>query len=127
MKYIVAVLAGLLTVALTQTVSANPSNVGDSVLMTQPTANKAAAKPQYLVSTPSVAVSAPLMDASQAQTKIDSPIVAEPAPAPVPESAQYVQPRRSHHRPKKKQSFFDKVMEMERKKNAWLKRTFLGQ
>jgi hypothetical protein len=38
------------------------------------------------------------------------------------------QPRRMYYRspPRKKQSFFDKLMEVERRKNAWLKKTFLG-
>ena len=31
------------------------------------------------------------------------------------------------HAPRKKQNFFDKLMDLERRKNAWLKRTFLGR
>ncbi|QDT13869.1 hypothetical protein [Planctomycetes bacterium K23_9] len=32
-----------------------------------------------------------------------------------------------HRRPAKKQNVFGKLLEMERKKNAWLKKTFLGK
>ncbi|MCF7962896.1 MAG: hypothetical protein K9M08_19325 [Pirellula sp.] len=38
------------------------------------------------------------------------PVVDSPAPAPV-----------------KSQSFFGRIMELERRKNAWLRRTFLGR
>ena len=56
---------------------------------------------------------------------------AEPAAAGYPEPAQYDAPvvnQRYHAAPRRKQSggIFSELMELERRKNAWLKRTFLG-
>ena len=69
---------------------------------------------------------APALDASSEPAAIAPPI----QPGTVRQAAPVVE---HHHAPRyyrpvqKKQSVLDKLMELERKKNAWLRRTFLGR
>ncbi|MEM0925505.1 MAG: hypothetical protein AAGJ83_05665 [Planctomycetota bacterium] len=84
----------------------------------------------------------PSLNAMRPRSVIAMPVISQhdaslPEPTPQPimtrgESQQTMSPtpnRSSMRSPraKKKQTVFEKLMEMERKKNAWLKRKFLGK
>ncbi|MCO8121752.1 hypothetical protein NHH03_08390 [Stieleria sp. TO1_6] len=79
------------------------------------------------VAVPDETTSAPMIDATQPAPVVAPPITAESV---ADDSAvvvhQHSAPVRYYRAPKK-QNLFEKLMDMERKKNAWLKRTFLGQ
>ncbi|MEM6469063.1 MAG: hypothetical protein AAF802_05795 [Planctomycetota bacterium] len=97
---------------------------------------------------PDASSSAPSLDSTQPRNGVAPPVISQhdasipdPQPQPLPGSAEakpMSNPQAGHVRPapqgqvryvrvKKKQTMFQKLMEMERKKNAWLKRTFLGK
>ncbi|MFM7056268.1 MAG: hypothetical protein ACKO2P_05025 [Planctomycetota bacterium] len=63
-------------------------------------------------------------DEQKAAAQAPAPVVTAPAQAAPTVPAQHVY--RVYHRPVKK-TFFQQVMELERRKNAWLMRTFLGR
>ena len=81
---------------------------------------------------PDASIMAPTIDGSTAPAMIAPPVVAHPSGG-APESPAVAAPVHRHrghvhyHKVKKKQNFFQKLMEAERKKNAWLRRTFLGK
>ncbi|MEO1616536.1 MAG: hypothetical protein AAFV88_11840 [Planctomycetota bacterium] len=113
------------------------------------TTESATEKPMAPV--PDVSNSAPSLNAMQTRTGIAPPVVSqhdpnapEPPAQPIPGQPQakqvqghshvghvhqhgHMQSGARYYRVKKKQNVFQKLMEMERKKNAWLKRTFLGK
>ena len=141
MKHIAYSLAAFALAALGTTAMAAPFDFGNSILTgtadasTGPASSASAtdriapaAKPMrgHPVSAPVVA--APKLDGTAPAVEVAPPI---PAGTVVyPESTVVQQHHHSmhhHHHPPKKQNMFDKLMELERKKNAWLKRTFLGR
>ena len=81
---------------------------------------------------PDASTMSPAIDGSTAPAMIEPPVVAHPAGgapalAPVAVPAHQHHGHVHYHKVKKKQNFFQKLMEMERKKNAWLRKTFLGK
>jgi len=124
------VFAGFSAVAV-----AGPFDAGESVLQAPAAeASKAARMPPAPGSDAArsdAAVAAPKMNPQLAAPEIDAPIT----DGVVVQASEQADPHVYHHqdcphcqrrRQAKKESFFDKLMDMERKKNAWLKRTFLG-
>ena len=71
---------------------------------------------------------APKLDATQPDAPIEAPIVdsrARAAPQSIQPDHQIKQSNRPHQ--PKKPSILVRIREFERRKNAWLKRTFLGR
>jgi hypothetical protein len=153
MKHIAATLATVLAVGLSGIAEAKPfdhdsSNqthpqltsllVSDQATAVEEVTDRmppAPGRAEKLVDAPPVPMpdatnTAPLMDATQPMPTIAPPIVdptvTEQPAATVQRSSQV---QHHYHRPRaeKKQNVFEKLMEMERKKNAWLKRRFFGK
>ncbi|MFM8475861.1 MAG: hypothetical protein ACKOEO_08690 [Planctomycetaceae bacterium] len=65
-------------------------------------------------------------DEQQAAAPAPAPVDTAPVAAPTVPAAPVRHVHRTSRRPAP-QSFFQRVMELERRKNAWLMRTFLGR
>jgi len=137
MKHIATTLAAIALASFSGFAVAAPFDRGDSILISQvvddlatPPAPAAAEIKPPGAAIPEVAATAPSLDPTAAPAQVAPPIPAgtlDAAEAPV---VHQPEPHRApvyYHRQQKKQSVFDKLMEMERKKNAWFKRTFLGR
>ncbi len=129
MKNIVFACCAVTALALCSSVQAAPPRPM-SVLVTE--TESAAESIQPVASSPSDVTlqPAPVLTADQGTVSIPEPIVMEAGEAPA--ASQYrsapahsPSPKRSSK--KKNESVFDKIREFERKKNAWLRRTFLGR
>ena len=80
---------------------------------------------------PSAIAAQPVADKqTMVNNQMEAPIVYDgPIVQSEPQPIQYHQGHHHvyHRAPAKKQNAFEKLMELERKKNAWLKKTFLGR
>lgn len=145
MKHIAIALVTIAWVGLANVAIAGPFDLGDSILLSRRGSVAEApldqgpatipsvpstVEPRAVTRSPLTMTSAPSLDATAAPVEIAAPIQAGTVEAPAPAVQQPPAPMQRHHHhhhAQKKQSVFDKLMEMERKKNAWLKRTFLGR
>ena len=108
------VLLGVL-LGVTGVATAAPLDVGHSILVSGP-------------------IPAPVLDPTQPPTTLVSPIrsatfqnIAKPEQSEPATPQPIKKPPRVHHREEAKPGVIDKLKAFERKKNAWLKRTFLGK
>ena len=103
--------------------------------------NALAAKPEMSKSKSILIQSSPNMQSAQSvrikpraqtmiNTEVEAPVVdqVQAAPAPQHNQAHQGQSTRRYYRPQKRRqpNFFEQLMDLERRKNAWLKKTFLG-
>ncbi|KAA5541092.1 hypothetical protein FYK55_19560 [Roseiconus nitratireducens] len=132
MRNIVFAVVAVVMSGLGQWAVASPFDAGESIL--SPPADAAQTSdvaPLPPGPVPQTTVSAPAINPGQPQPVIEAPITDSTVVHADGQAEQHVhqhvhrQPVRYYRAPQK-QSFFDKLMDMERKKNAWLKRTFLG-
>jgi hypothetical protein len=108
--------------------------VGGNVMAATPNSHEA---PSILVESPSDAVASDhATQTARAQTMVntqmEAPVVYD---GPADQSEPQAIPNHSGHRhqtyhraqPPKKKNVFEQLMDLERRKNAWLKKTFLGR
>ncbi|QDV81137.1 hypothetical protein [Planctomycetes bacterium TBK1r] len=108
-------IAAIVLLGVTGVATAAPLDVGHSILVSGPIP-----APVLDPTQPSVTLVPPIRSATF--QNIAKPEQSEPAtPEPINK------PPRVHHREETKPSVIDKLKAFERKKNAWLKRTFLGK
>ncbi len=108
-------IAAIVLLGVTGVATAAPLDVGHSILVSGP-------------------IPAPVLDPTQPPTTLVSPIrsatfqnIAKPEQSEPATPQPIKKPPRVHHREETKPSVIDKLKAFERKKNAWLKRTFLGK
>lgn len=156
MKHIAYSLVVVAATSLSSIAVAGPNDSGDSVLSSQNETtyvNQAAeavgelgaglVEPPQPIADPADMIApqadhsampsgqADAMDAPMAPSDIPQPVVDNTVTQgqPVQQHVGHVHTHHApvrHYRPKKKQNVFQKMMELERRKNAWLKKTFLG-
>ncbi|MCS7465593.1 hypothetical protein NZK35_02770 [Stieleria sp. ICT_E10.1] len=109
------VLLGVSGVAVSGVATAAPLDVGHSILI-------------------SGAIPAPVLDPTQPPVALVPPIrsatfhsATEPVKSEPATTEPIRKPPRNHHQEETKPGVIDKLKAFERKKNAWLKRTFLGK
>lgn len=139
MKQIAAAIAAFITFGFAGSATAGQPNLGDSILLSELISDfgqNQAKRPRHPLgvrhkvsapAAPSVMVSAPVLDASQPPVPVAPPILAgsvkDVSSGNKPDA---VQKPPLHTQPAQEQSsMLDKMKEMDRKKNAWFRRTFL--
>ncbi|WP_372894366.1 hypothetical protein [Stieleria sp.] len=108
-------IAAIVLLGVTGVATAAPLDVGHSILV-------------------SGSIAAPVLDPTQPPVTLVPPIrsatfqnIAKPAPSEPATTEPIKKPPRNHDREETKPGVIDKLKAFERKKNAWLKRTFLGK
>jgi len=134
MKHILMPFAAAIVVGFCVNAAAGPFDVGESALISRLIA-ETPSQPPAEVKRPVTPVrtanlSAPKLDATAPPVEVAPPIPAGTVAQPEVTTAEHHQATMHHRRyppAETKQNMFDKLRELERKKNAWLKRTFLGR
>tara|TARA_R110002049_G_scaffold4601_5_gene32024 strand:- start:42398 stop:42769 length:372 start_codon:yes stop_codon:yes gene_type:complete len=107
--------------------------VGNAIAATPSTNDAPSILVESASNASSIGVTKPVAKAqTMVNTQIEPPVVldeqsVEPQPQAVHQHHGHYHHTYHRSQPRKKQSVFDKLMDLERRKNAWLMKTFLGR